>query len=95
MADCLFPLTLRMPEKSSAKLGEMEPTTDRRGGSTGCEVRQAGVACMHSPPVQSDGRPDAERNVDSVESLAGSAITPARGEPLDDRCDRRCGQQSR
>jgi len=28
MADCLFPLTLRMPAKSSAKLGEMELTTD-------------------------------------------------------------------
>lgn len=48
---------------------------------------------MHSPLAQSDGRPNAECNADSVESLAGSAITPA--EPSDGCGDRRCGQQSR
>lgn len=67
----------------------------------GCEVRcergalLTGAARIHSPPAQSDGRPDAECNADSVESLAGSAITPAGAEPSDDRDDRRCGQQSR
>lgn len=69
-----------------------------RGGNDrrGSEVRRergallAGTARMHSPPVQSDGRPDTEINADSVESLAGSAITPAGAEPSDG-----CGQQSR
>ena len=96
----LFPLTLRMPAKSSAKLGEVK---GHRGesGRRGSEVRRergaplAGAACMHSPPAQSDGRPDAECNADSVESLAGSAITLVGAEPSDGCGDRRCGQQSR
>lgn len=54
-----------------------------------------GAARIHSPPAQSDGRPDAECNADSVESLAGSAITPAGAEPSDGCGDRRCDQQSR
>ena len=42
---------------------------------------------MHSPPARSDGKPDAECDADSAESLAGSAITPAGAEPSDDRGD--------
>lgn len=42
-----------------------------------------------------DGRSDAECNADSVESLAGSATTPAGAESSDGCGDRRCGQQSR
>lgn len=53
-----------------------------------------GAARIHSPPAQSDGRPDAECNADSVESLAGSASTPAGAEPSDCCGDRRCDQQS-
>ena len=67
----------------------------------GSEVRRergaplTGAARMHSPPAQSDGRPDAECNADSVESLVGSAITSAGAEPSDGCGDRRCDQQSR
>lgn len=89
-----------MPAKSSAKLGEVK---GHRGGNgrRGSEVRRkrgsrpTGAARMHSPPAQSDGRPDAECNAGSVESLAGSAITPAGAEPSDGCGDRRCDQQSR
>lgn len=50
---------------------------------------------MHSPPAQSDGSLDPECSADSVESLAGSAITPVGAEPSDGCGDRRCDQQSR
>lgn len=51
----------------------------------GSEVRRergaplTGAARMHSPPAQSDGRPDAECNADSVESLVGFGQYSSRG----------------
>ena len=90
-----------MTAKSSAKYGDLGPTRGEEciggGAKHGASVvrRWLERPGMHLLPAQSDGRPDAECNADSVESLAGSAITPAGAEPSDDRGDRWCDQQSR
>lgn len=90
-----------MHAKSSAKLGEAGPIRGEEciggGAKYGVSVvrRWLERPATHLLPAQSDGRPAAECNADSVESLAGSAITPAGAEPSDGCGDRRCDQQSR
>mgnify|MGYP001646183934 CR=1 FL=1 len=44
MTDCLFPLTLRMPAKSSAKLGEVK---GYRGEECAGEAAKYGASVVH------------------------------------------------
>ena len=97
----LFPLTLRMPAKSSAKLGEVKRHRGEECTGGGAKYSVSVVRCRLERPAYTR-RPrrataDPMRNATRTvwRALLVSASTPAGAEPSDGCGDRRCDQQSR